>query len=560
MDYNVDNIESKAEIKPTMNTDIVLHKDGKFQRAKIFGFNGKIKPAFVDSVINQTINNNTYELDPEQIVPSEALYNDAPETLAGDILKRVDKNTGEDVNYREITEWHDGSIINDSKVDGIIYVKNGNNYYVLVDFLSGNPINVKWFGAKGDNSTNDTQAFIKAHDFIKKSIPPNQLRPPRLFIPRGNYIIDSFSIDVDGFQMFGEGSKQTVFKFSNGMGDAPAGIYLKNSELNTEIPGFEFYKNIKIENIGCDPSTIPNGKSFILLRNVYDFTIRHVDVDTESFALVNKFALTIADNSYTGSIENCYLPKINCIAGIAWTITTITFINVRAMNIRMTKCLGMTFIQAVVQGKENEKFLISDCDTVTIMGGDMEDEGIYLNFAGNNSNIRSFGNNILALGGAYSNGTIPQNSYFDDKGNIGIGATNVDGLFGKQLIKGLANSVIQTLTSISGYAYQVIGNSDGALNKKFTYTGSASNYRTWGKISDDMQVKTEFMRLTDNGNLLIGTDDDIGAKLVVNGMIAQRPGTSTSANSGSAVALPSNPKGYFETNINGETVKVAYYN
>lgn len=50
MDYNVDNIESKGEINPTMNTDIILHKDGKFERAKIFGFNGKIKPAFVDLV------------------------------------------------------------------------------------------------------------------------------------------------------------------------------------------------------------------------------------------------------------------------------------------------------------------------------------------------------------------------------------------------------------------------------------------------------------------------------------------------------------------------------
>ena len=44
-------------------------------------------------IVNNYTNNNTYNLDPEQIVPSEALYND--ETLAGDILKRVDKTTGE---------------------------------------------------------------------------------------------------------------------------------------------------------------------------------------------------------------------------------------------------------------------------------------------------------------------------------------------------------------------------------------------------------------------------------------------------------------------------------
>ena len=105
MDYKVDNIEDKGEITPTANTDIILHKDGKFQRAKIFGTNGKIKQAFVDAVVNNTINNNTYNLDPQQIVPSEALYND--DTLAGDIIKRVDRTTGENVNYRQTTTWHD---------------------------------------------------------------------------------------------------------------------------------------------------------------------------------------------------------------------------------------------------------------------------------------------------------------------------------------------------------------------------------------------------------------------------------------------------------------------
>ena len=59
-------------------------------------------------IVNNVTNNNSYTLDPEQIVPSEALYTD--DTLAGDILKRVGKITGENVNYRETTTWHDGML------------------------------------------------------------------------------------------------------------------------------------------------------------------------------------------------------------------------------------------------------------------------------------------------------------------------------------------------------------------------------------------------------------------------------------------------------------------
>ena len=83
------------------------------------------------------ITNNIYQFEPEQIVPSEALYTD--DTLAGDILKRVDKTTGENVNYRETTKWHDGSSMDDSKVDGVVYIKKNGKYYALTDFLNGVP-------------------------------------------------------------------------------------------------------------------------------------------------------------------------------------------------------------------------------------------------------------------------------------------------------------------------------------------------------------------------------------------------------------------------------------
>ena len=99
------------------------------------------------------ITNNIYELDASQIVPSEALYNDPSETLAGDILKRVDINTGENVNYRETTIWHDGSVMDDSKVDGFIYKKIGQKFYKNTTTV----LNVSDFGADitGENDSSD---------------------------------------------------------------------------------------------------------------------------------------------------------------------------------------------------------------------------------------------------------------------------------------------------------------------------------------------------------------------------------------------------------------------
>ena len=96
---------------------------------------------------------------------SEALYTD--DTLAGDIIKRVDINIGENVNYRETTTWHDGTTMDDSKVDGDIFVKRGSKYYVLSEFINQKIINVKKIGAVGDGIADDTNAILKAINFVR---------------------------------------------------------------------------------------------------------------------------------------------------------------------------------------------------------------------------------------------------------------------------------------------------------------------------------------------------------------------------------------------------------
>lgn len=69
-------------------------------------------------------------------------YNDEANSIANDIIKLIDINTGENVNYREVTTWYDGTVMDDAKVDGVIFIKKGTKYYKR-QFT--NNIKTSWF-------------------------------------------------------------------------------------------------------------------------------------------------------------------------------------------------------------------------------------------------------------------------------------------------------------------------------------------------------------------------------------------------------------------------------
>lgn len=305
MDYNVDNIERKPEINPTANTDIILHKDGKFQRAKIFGANGKIKQAFVDAVINQTINNNTYELDPEQIVPSEALYNNPAETLAGDIIKRVDINTGENVNYRETTTWHDGSAMDDSKVDGVIFIKVDSKYYKrqYEDF-----INVKWFGVKGDGITDDTSAIQRAFDFIFEA---RNYGIKVIFFPEGIYKITADLISPSQCEIVGAFKNSTVIFQTSRLNNAFV-VKENRTTPNERITAQDtVFRNITIRSLLYDKNAFGwfdhtqissnNNNSGIIFNSIVRTHLQNVNI--EGFETAGVFY----NNSYYHKFDNIFV-------------------------------------------------------------------------------------------------------------------------------------------------------------------------------------------------------------------------------------------------------------
>ena len=84
-------------------------------------------------------------------------YNNESNSIANDIIKFIDINTGENVNYRETTTWHDGSTMDDSKVDGVVYIKKSSKYYVNSRYNSLTPFPIELF-----EGSNDDERFANA--------------------------------------------------------------------------------------------------------------------------------------------------------------------------------------------------------------------------------------------------------------------------------------------------------------------------------------------------------------------------------------------------------------
>ncbi|PTS95968.1 hypothetical protein DBR11_20000 [Pedobacter sp. HMWF019] len=68
----------------------------------------------------------------------------------------VDPLTGQNISFSQVSLFSDGSSMSDSKCDGVLYKKVGDNYFKR-NFTGG--VDPKWFGAKADSITDDTKSL-----------------------------------------------------------------------------------------------------------------------------------------------------------------------------------------------------------------------------------------------------------------------------------------------------------------------------------------------------------------------------------------------------------------
>lgn len=123
----------------------------------------------------------------------------------GQIIQLIDSYTKENVNYEEVTTWHDGTQMDDSKVDNVIYRKKGTTYFKR---SFSQTISALWFGVLGDGVTDDSAAMQRAIDFCVKT-------KHNLDVPRMCKISTTLYIDrlVDG-----EKTKEYFVILSSSMG------------------------------------------------------------------------------------------------------------------------------------------------------------------------------------------------------------------------------------------------------------------------------------------------------------------------------------------------------
>ena len=205
-------------------------------------------------------------------------YNDESNSISNDIIKFIDINTGEDVNYRKVTMWIDGTPMTDIKSDGVIYIKKNNKYYKRQ--FEG-IVNVKWFGAKGDGAAIDTVSFQKAFTFLNKA------KFLTLKIPAGVYLISENLEIKSEFNIIGEGAFKQV---------KPGGLKKENSSI--------------LRWVGDD------GNIILKINNVSGIEIKNICFDTGNGAVLNFQNLTgiqFINESVTrhNIIKNCYFNLLN---------------------------------------------------------------------------------------------------------------------------------------------------------------------------------------------------------------------------------------------------------
>ena len=194
-------------------------------------------------------------------------YNDESNSIANDIIKFIDINTGENVNYRETTTWYDGSAMNDSKVDGVMYKKIKDDYFVNTLLNQKIPLNAVHFGVKADGVTDDTINLQKAIDFgIKADI--------EIKIPEGVMIISSIVID------FSENPNMRDFKFTGYGVERSKFLNTDNSAIVVDIRGINNYQFVRVGNFSVhrpDTGTPSGGIGVSYKKSVY-VALEDIDV------------------------------------------------------------------------------------------------------------------------------------------------------------------------------------------------------------------------------------------------------------------------------------------
>lgn len=252
------------------------------------------------------------------------------EFLLSQTIESFNKLTNEKDYFKETSQWLDGSTMNTSKIDGVIYKKIGNKYYKRL--FNGN-VNVKWFGAVGNGITDDTEALKKAIAYMKINSETYYFKDQdnpvslNLFFPQGIYIINS-TLEIPAYiSVFGDNTESTILKTQRNDIDilSISGIVSQNANkqvntytriANLTINGFHSNTNPyswKSDNLNIKSNGISiNNTVYVKLENlkITGFENCGVCINASSYINIsglqsynNKIGITLNNNTTTVNIE-----------------------------------------------------------------------------------------------------------------------------------------------------------------------------------------------------------------------------------------------------------------
>lgn len=195
----------------------------------------------------------------------------------GDILYGIlDQYTGEQITLSKVTGT--------PTVDGIIYFQLGSEYFKR----NYNQINVKWFGAKGDNINDDTVAIQNAVNACYTNL-------DTCYLPNGTYKITNTILITESINFRGENIEKTLISIVS---------VTRKVAIKVHILGYTGVggglQNFKVSgNTTCDGILIECASGFSLHQAVYkDLKIKQVVLgfETKCAPLQNFIYVCVFDN------------------------------------------------------------------------------------------------------------------------------------------------------------------------------------------------------------------------------------------------------------------------
>lgn len=268
----------------------------------------------------------------------------------------------------------------------------------------------------------------------------------------------------------------------------------------------------------------------------------------------NKRGFKFETGAYTTVLNNCKSNLIEAAGtSLGNAVTTLTFIGCAFSKFIGSQCVGLTFLQPIVQGAL-DKFDLTSIGGIRIFGGDIEGTGNYLKITGAAvSHVHSAGNEFSGFSGTYLSGTPTSSQLADFYGLNGLSLSTPSG---GSVAFSVTDFVISFLKTAASIFRTTLQNSNAAAQQVDIEFKSAVGSAFFGQTSGGKAIID--VRgggggiIQDTGTDKVGYSSDNKFYLATS--------TASSANTGANGAPPAQVAGYFVIKTSGSDVKIPYYN